>query len=48
MKEIVAKIALPKRYAVLPVLIHCNEVSDEVIQSEYFYKIINIADYLQS
>ncbi len=37
-------LTIPKHYAVHPVLIHCNEVSEQVIERDYFYRIINFAD----
>jgi len=40
-QEKVNRFSVPKSYSILPVLIHCNEVNDNVSESEYFYKIIN-------
>lgn len=36
----------PKNVVVNPVLIHLNGVSDNVIDSNFFYKIINLQDWL--
>jgi len=38
---------VPKSYSILPVLIHCNEVNDNVSESEYFYKIINFSEFFE-
>jgi AAA+ ATPase superfamily predicted ATPase len=42
----IKNLQIPKNFSCLPVLIHVNGVSDEVIESEYFYKIINFTDLL--
>lgn len=44
MQEKLARFSVPKRFVVHPVLIHCNEVSEEVRESEYFYRIIDFTD----
>ncbi len=46
MRDKVERLSIPKRFTVLPVLIHCNEVSEEVVEAEYFYKIINFSEFL--
>jgi hypothetical protein len=46
MEEKISRLSIPKRYAVLPVLIHCNLVSEEVQDAEYFYRIINFSEFL--
>ena len=46
-KEVQEKIdhlALPKNFSVKPVLIHVGDVYDEVLGSNYFSKIIDIAE----
>lgn len=37
----------PKQLACLPVLIHFGEVSDEVMDSDFFYKIINFQEFFE-
>jgi len=46
MIEKIKKIAVPRNFSIRPVLIHASEVSDEVMDSNYFAKIINMADLL--
>jgi hypothetical protein len=41
-----SKIHLPKGFTCLPVLIQVNEVTEEVENADYFYKIINFSDLL--
>jgi len=43
-KEKIKRLAIPKGFAYLPVLIHANEVSEELIDSEYFFECINFRD----
>jgi uncharacterized protein len=45
-KEKIAKLALPRGFACLPVLIHVNGVSDEVKETDYFCKIIDFSEML--
>lgn len=40
------RIEVPKGYALLPVLIHVNGVSDSVQDSNFFYKIINFSELM--
>jgi len=40
-------LAIPKNYTCVPVLIHVNDVEDEVVASDYFYKIIDFAELLK-
>ena len=44
MKQKIASITLPKQYFCRPVLIHVNGVTDEVIDSQYFSRIIDMAE----
>ncbi len=37
---------LSRYNTILPVLIHANEVSEEVEAAQYFYKIIDISNFL--
>jgi len=45
-QEKIEKLAVPKGYSFCPVLIHTNGVSDAVLDSEYFYKIIDFKEFL--
>lgn len=42
----IEKLVLPKGFSICPVLFHCNGVSDTVIDANYFYRIIDINDFL--
>lgn len=46
-REKLQKLVIPRRFSCFPVLIHVNGVSDEVINSDYFAKIINFSELLQ-
>lgn len=46
MRNKLSKLHLPKGFTSLPVLIHVNGVTNEVENSDYFYKIINFSDLL--
>lgn len=42
----IARFSYPKGFGVAPVLFHLGDVSDRVIEKKYFYRTINIADFL--
>ncbi|MGE0670861.1 MAG: ATP-binding protein [Parachlamydiales bacterium] len=44
MKTKIASLALPKGFGISPVLFHLGPVSDALLSSRYFYRIIDIAD----
>jgi hypothetical protein len=44
MKGKIASLALPKGFGISPVLFHLGPVSDALLSSRYFYRIIDIAD----
>lgn len=44
----IKNLAIPKNFTCVPVLIHVNGVSEEVVEAGYFYKIIDFADLLVS
>ncbi len=44
MKAKIAALSLPKGFGVSPVLLHLGPVSDALLRSRYFYRIIDIAD----
>ena len=46
-KEKLQRLVIPKSFSCFPVLIHVNGVSDEIIDSGYFAKIINFSELLQ-
>lgn len=43
-QEKIDKLAISKNQAILPVLIHFNEVAEEVYDAEYFYQIIDFTE----
>ena len=46
MKEKLSRLHLPRGFAVAPVLIHVNGVSEAVVEQGYFSHIINFSDFL--
>ncbi len=46
MRQKLANLVLPKGFSCFPVLIHVNGVSESVIDSDYFYKIIDFGELL--
>jgi hypothetical protein len=44
MKTKIASLALPKGFGISPVLFHLGPISDTLLSSHYFYRIIDIAD----
>jgi len=44
MKSKIASLALPKGFGVSPVLLHLGPISDALLSSRYFFRIIDIAD----
>lgn len=47
MKSRLSNLVLPRGFSCLPVLIHVNGVHDNVIDSNYFFKIIEFSDLLK-
>jgi len=47
MQEKIAALKVPRGFAVIPVLFHIGGVSSSVATSDYFYRIIDIADFLK-
>jgi len=45
MKTKITSLALPKGFGVSPVLLHLGPISDALLSSRYFYRIINVADF---
>ncbi len=48
MKEKLERLKIPRGYACVPVLIHASTVSDSVIDSNYFFNIIDFASLLRA
>jgi hypothetical protein len=44
MKAKIAALSFPKGFGIAPVLFHLGPVSDALLSSRYFYRIIDIAD----
>ena len=44
MKTKIASLFFPKGFGISPVLLHLGPVSDALLSSRYFYRIIDIAD----
>jgi hypothetical protein len=44
MKTKIAALSLPKGVGISPVLLHLGPISDAVLSSSYFYRIIDISD----
>ncbi|MBB71200.1 MAG: ATPase [Legionellales bacterium] len=45
-EEKIKRMATPKNFTCVPILIHVNGVSDEVLDADYFYRIVDFADLL--
>ncbi len=46
MKEKLRRFSVPKGFGVCPVLLHLGPISDALLESRYFYKILDVADFL--
>lgn len=46
MKEKIKRLAKPRNFVCLPVLIHINGVTDELNDANYFFEIIDFSDFL--
>lgn len=44
MKAKIASLAIPKGFGISPILFHLGPLSDALLSSRYFYRIIDIAD----
>ncbi|MFI5343665.1 MAG: hypothetical protein ACHQUC_05530 [Chlamydiales bacterium] len=44
MKTKIAALAIPKGFGISPVLLHLGPVSDALLSSRYFYRIVDIAE----
>jgi hypothetical protein len=45
-KEKIAKLKMPRGFSYRPVLIHVNGVTDEILERDYFCKIIDMETLL--
>lgn len=45
-KQKIDRLKTPKGYAILPVLIHVDEISDTIYEQEFFHKTIDFTDFL--
>jgi AAA+ ATPase superfamily predicted ATPase len=48
MKKKIKRFSRPKGFGICPVLLHLGPISEALEQSRYFYRIIDIGDFLQS
>jgi hypothetical protein len=46
MKEKIARLAVPKGYACMPVLIHIHGVAQSVIDAQYFFQCIDFSELI--
>ena len=46
MKAKIASLSFPRGFGVSPVLFHLGPISDALLSSRYFYRIIDIADFI--
>ncbi|QZA58746.1 hypothetical protein [Candidatus Rhabdochlamydia porcellionis] len=44
MKTKIAALSFPKGFGISPVLLHLGPVSDALLSSNYFYRIVDISD----
>lgn len=45
-KNKIAKLSVPRNFVCIPVLIHVNGVSDEIMEANYFFEIIDFSQFL--
>lgn len=45
-KEKIQRLALPRGIGISPILLHLGPVSDALLDSRYFYRIVDVADFL--
>lgn len=46
-KKKIEALILPRRHAVIPVLIHLGDVSDIVRDAGFFYRIVDVGTFLE-
>lgn len=47
-KQKMSRLKIPKHYSIMPVLIHVNGISDQVVESEFFSHMIDFSSFLQN
>lgn len=47
-KEKISRLALPRGFSCLPVLVHVSGISEEVKEADYFFKIIDFSEMLSA
>ncbi len=47
MREKIHRLVIPKGYGICPVLVHIGGVANSVYDKQYFYRIIDVADFLR-
>ncbi|NBT86351.1 MAG: ATPase, partial [Alphaproteobacteria bacterium] len=45
-KEKIKRLSIPRGFGVASVLVHIGDVSESVIESQYFYRILDLSDWL--
>jgi AAA+ ATPase superfamily predicted ATPase len=48
MEEKIAKLSVPRNFAVVPVLFHISGVADSVLEQDYFFRVIDLATLLET
>jgi AAA+ ATPase superfamily predicted ATPase len=46
-QEKIARLAVPRHWAVIPVLFHLGEVSDGIVEKSYFYRLVEMGNLLE-
>jgi len=46
MEEKIRKLKVPRNFSMVPVLICAGEISDEVLDADYFFKVISVGDFM--
>ena len=47
MQDKISALKVPRGFASVPVLFHLSGVADSVVTSSYFYRIVDIVDFLE-
>jgi hypothetical protein len=45
-KEKIKRLSIPRGFGVASVLVHMGDVRESVIESQYFYRILDLSDWL--
>ena len=46
-KEKISRLSIPRNFSVIPVLIHIGDIHDEILDSQFFGKIIDMTTLLE-